>query len=109
MSSHFDSQSSGGEGVASGSRVSREAPKDPSVGSAASSSPEAPSQSWCHLSPNDVTDVEREAIKLARSMDHAGLSRVMGDVMATWPPEALRKHAAATLVLARRKEMARAR
>lgn len=54
--------------------------------------------------PNAATEKEREAIKLARSMDEAQLSRVMGSVMATWSPTQLRRHGAATFVLARRKD-----
>lgn len=65
------------------------------------------SQSWCELGPDNATEKEREAIKLARSMDERRLTQVMGSVIATWAPEALRKHAAATLVLARRKDLSR--
>jgi hypothetical protein len=57
-----------------------------------------------HFDPNEANEREREAIKLARSMDDADLRRVMGTVMATWTPVQLRRHGAATFVLARRKE-----
>lgn len=56
--------------------------------------------------PSDqFTSAEQEAIKLARSMDERSLSRVMGTAMATWTPTQLRRHGAATFVLARRKDV----